>query len=197
MSGPRCYFITHSHQKCSSQQVKSTVISQSKIYKEFNRQWTTLSAEPLVTRRERKDLWRSCGKSLFSVRKPFAWRQSQSQAKSRSHSYMPCWFLYWRLDFDLRLVENMMCMLPKLVWPEWLTQKIRLQRLKRLDNFCRASVSRSLPSFWEALLAGSQWTNFANFTCNKKNFMSTSWWNDSCWSSEIFITGTQICSFRI
>ena len=42
------------------------------------------------------------------------------------------WFSYWRLDFDLRFVKNMMHALRKPVWPEWVAQKLGLRRLERL-----------------------------------------------------------------
>ena len=64
----------------------------------------------------------------------------------------PYWFWYWRLDFDLRLVKNMMHSLPKLVWQEWPVQK--LSRLKTWHHFCRAFLAHPLVSFREMLLAG-------------------------------------------
>ena len=42
---------------------------------------------------------------------------------------MPYLFSYWRFNFDLPPVKNMMRAMPKPVWPEWLAQKLGLRWL--------------------------------------------------------------------
>ena len=50
----------------------------------------------------------------------------------------PYWFSHWRLDFDIRLVKNVMRALAKPVWPEWLAQKLGLRRLKTFTRFLQS-----------------------------------------------------------
>ena len=85
-----------------------------------------------------------------------------------SRSKKTCWSSYWRLDFELRLVKNMMRALPKPVWPEWLAQKLGLRWLKRLEKFSAVFLFRPLVSFREALLAGCLIGNEKKNTYSKR-----------------------------
>ena len=95
---------------------------------------STLLAEPFLTRREREDApeivlslyWICASRCLETVSNP---------GQVSLALMTPCWFSYWRLDFDLRLVKSKMRALPKPVWPEWLAQKVGLRRPKRLNTF--------------------------------------------------------------
>ena len=74
-------------------------------------------------------------KSLLSMRLPLL---GDSFKPSFDRTPMPYWFSHCRLDFDLRLVKNVMYALAKPVWPEWLAQKLGLRRLKTFTRFLQS-----------------------------------------------------------
>lgn len=51
---------------------------------------------------------------------------------------IPYWFSLCRLDFDVRLVKNVMHAPAQPVWPEWLAQNLGLRRLKTFTRFLQS-----------------------------------------------------------